>query len=88
MLKHVRKKKLTVTDFAVIIHIKFAPFLLLSSFLCLFLILGCIPLLHEFVLPANVCRNLIDPVLDNRECLSHLIVLHVFLVIKFVGELK
>jgi hypothetical protein len=52
------------------------------------LFLGLVPLLYEFVLPAHLVGDFVDPILDNCKSLAHLIILHVLLIIQLVGELK
>lgn len=50
---------------------------------------GClVPLLSDLVLPVRILLNLVDAVLNDGECLSHLKVVHVLLVVELVCELK
>ena len=81
-------QQLTIADLALAVQVEFFPLFLLGSLLGVFLFLRCVPLLDELVLPADLVSYLVDPVLDDGQRLSHLVVFHVLFVIELVGELQ
>ena len=55
----------------------------------LFLLLICIvPLLCYLFLPVGSLGDLIDPVLDDGQSLTHLVIFHILLVVKLVGKFE
>ena len=55
---------------------------------CGLLLVGLVPLLGHLLLPVRLLSELIDTVLDDGECLAHLVILHVLLIVKLVSKLK
>jgi len=55
--------------------------------LLLFPFIHLVPLISHLLLPIRFLLNLVDSVLDDCECLSDFEVLHVLLIVQFVGKL-
>lgn len=55
---------------------------------CSFLVVCLVPIVSHLFLPVWVSSDLSDAVLNDCESLSHLVILHVLLVVKFVGEFE
>ena len=47
-----------------------------------------IPFLGNILLPVGILLDLVDSILDDRESLTDLKIIHILLVIKFISELK
>ena len=47
-----------------------------------------IPLVDDFIFPVGVFFDFFDSVFDDAEDLSYFEVVHVFVVVQFIGEFK
>lgn len=50
--------------------------------------LSLVPLVSHLLLPVWLLLDVVDPVLNDSECLSDLEVLHILLIVQLIGKLK
>ena len=51
-------------------------------------VVGLVPLVSHVLLPVLGFGHLSDSVLDDSEGLSNLIIVHIFFIVKFIGEFE